>query len=161
MTQVDRRDPVRQFRGRLAAPVTVITAGAGSARTGLTVSSLMVAEGDAPRVHFLLGTTTDLYEVVEETRSFVVHVLEEPHRGLADRFAGLAPSPGGLFAGLAVDDGEYGPVIEELSSRIHCRYDGGPAGEFHVLAGGDIARVELHDLTSPLLYFRGSYRLLG
>ena len=40
------RDPVRRMRGRLAAPVTIITAGDDVGRSGLTVSSLMLAEGD-------------------------------------------------------------------------------------------------------------------
>ena len=55
------RDPVRRFRGRLAAPVTIATAGASDARAGLTVSSLMVSEGDPGRIHLLLGPLADIY----------------------------------------------------------------------------------------------------
>ncbi|HLA66452.1 MAG TPA: flavin reductase, partial [Acidimicrobiia bacterium] len=58
------RDPVRRFRGRLVAPVTIVTAGAPADRTGLTVSSIIVAEGDPSRIYFLCGTGTDLWEAI-------------------------------------------------------------------------------------------------
>src|SRR5919197_877292 len=47
-TPPERRDPARRLRGRLLAPVTVWTAGHPPATAGLTVSSLLVAEGRPP-----------------------------------------------------------------------------------------------------------------
>ena len=44
------RDPVRRFRGRLVAPVTIVTAGDDVGRAGLTVSSLMLAEGEPKEI---------------------------------------------------------------------------------------------------------------
>ena len=135
--------------------------GAEKKRTALTVSSLMIAEGEPSRVHFLLGTDSDLHDAVRETGRFVVHVLEEEHRSLGDRFAGLAPSPGGVFAGLEVHDGDYGPELLAMATRVRCRYEEGPGGTYHVLASGIVDSIELHDLARPLLYFRGSYRSLA
>ena len=94
-TPLDQRDPVRRFRGRLAAPVTVITSGTPQRRTGLTVSSVLVAEGEPSYLHFLCGTSTDLWDAIRETGTFIVHILEEEHRQISDRFAGIRPSPGG------------------------------------------------------------------
>lgn len=54
-TPLEERDPTRRFRGRLAAPVTVWTSGAVSGRGGLTVSSLLVAEGDPGIILGLVG----------------------------------------------------------------------------------------------------------
>ncbi len=42
VTPPEQRDPARRLRGRLAAPVTILTAGRDRNRTGLTVSSLVV-----------------------------------------------------------------------------------------------------------------------
>lgn len=156
-TPPDLRDPVRQFRGRLAAPVTVVTAGTPETRTGLTVSSLLVAEGEPSHVHFLAGTTTDLWYAIEETGRFIVHVLEGGSRELSDRFAGIRPSPGGLFAGLDVADTEYGPEITGLDTRAYCRYVGHRDDALHALVHGAVERVTLHDLRQPLQYFRGEY----
>ena len=59
--------------------MTVVTAGAGDHRTGLTVSSLVVAEGEPSRIYFLLGSTTDLFYGLEETgdeRFLVMELVE-------------------------------------------------------------------------------------
>ena len=73
------RDPVRQFRGRLVAPVTVVTAGQEGSETALTVSSLMVAEGEPSSVIALIGTNTDLWEAIESSRRFVrAHPQQRP-----------------------------------------------------------------------------------
>jgi flavin reductase (DIM6/NTAB) family NADH-FMN oxidoreductase RutF len=156
-TPEDLRDPVRQFRGRLAAPVTIVTSGAAGSRTGLTVSSLVVAEGEPSHVHFLAGTATDLWYEIEATGTFIVHILEGDHRDLSDRFAGIRPSPGGPFAGLEVADTDFGPEIQMLQSRACCRYTGHRDDAMHALIHGRIEAVALHDLREPLQYFRGDY----
>lgn len=153
----EQRDPVRQFRGRLAAPVTVVTSGGPDSRAGLTVSSLMVAEGEPSYVHFLAGSATDLWFAVQERGTFVVHILEAGHRDLSDRFAGIRPSPGGLFAGLDVEDTDWGPVIVPLRSRAYCHYVGHRDDPLHALVHGVVDQVTLHDLREPLGYFRGEY----
>lgn len=154
------REPVRRLRGRLAAPVTIVTSGEGDARTGVTVSSIVVAEGEPPLVYFLLGSATDLFPTIEKTGKFVVHVCEQPHRGLADVFAGLRPSPGGLFAGRSITDTEYGPVLDDVATRAYCSYRAGAEDSYSVIMSGTIDRVEIGDVDDPLVYFRGRYRAL-
>src|SRR3990172_5735185 len=114
------RDPVRRFRGRLVAPVTIVTAGAGDRRMGLTVSSLMIADGEPGRLLFLCGHNADLGDVIAATGGFVVHVLTAGDEALSDRFAGVRPSPGGLFIGLEVVDGPRGPVLPAVATRAEC-----------------------------------------
>ncbi|MDJ0663826.1 MAG: flavin reductase family protein [Acidimicrobiia bacterium] len=160
-TPPDQRDPARRFRGRLAAPVTVITSGAGDHRTGLTVSSLVVAEGDPSRIYFLLGSTTDLFYGLEETGKFVVHILEEGNEAIADIFAGLRPSPGGRFADLDVEQTAWGPVLTDIPNRAYCTFEGGDEETFFIVAEGAIDKLEMSDLENPLVYFRGRYRTLS
>jgi 3-hydroxy-9,10-secoandrosta-1,3,5(10)-triene-9,17-dione monooxygenase reductase component len=159
-TPADQRDPARRFRGRLAAPVTIVTAGAGEHRTGLTVSSLVVAEGDPSRIYFLLGSTTDLFYGLEETGKFVVHVLEAEDQAISDIFAGLRPSPGGRFSGLNVEQTEWGPVLSDIGTRAYCTYEGGDEETFFIVAEGKVDKLELSDIGNPLVYFRGRYRRL-
>ncbi len=155
------RDPARRLRGRLAAPVTIVTAGTGEGRTGLTVSSIVVAEGDPPLVYTLVGSATDLWVAIAETGRFVVHVATARDRVTADVFAGLRPSPGGLFAGRDVEETEYGPVLADLGNRAYCTMREGREESYSVLVSGAIDRVEIDELTDPLAYFRGAYRVLG
>ena len=157
----DSRDPVRRFRGRLSAPVTIITSGDHEHRTGLTVSSLLVVEGEPGLVEAVIGPTTDLWSAVAETGRFVVHVCDERHRQLAEVFAGLRPSPGGMFAGLHVGESEWGPTIDDLADRAYCSFESRREVGYSGLITGRIDRVEAGDLTNPLAYFRGRYRSLG
>lgn len=160
LTPLELREPARRLRGRLVAPVTLWTAGPPGGRTGLTMSSVLVEEGDPPSVLGLLGDTTDLWYAIEETGAFVVHVLEEDHWELAERFAGLRPSPGGPFRGLTVDDSRWGPLLRDLESRALCRLLSSHEVGHHLLVRGAIEEIELHDLIRPLTYYRGRFRSL-
>lgn len=159
-TPPEHRSVARRLRGRLATGVGVWTSGRDDARTGLTISSMMVAEGSPSIVVGLMNETTDLYEGINDTRAFVVHLLGERDRIIADRFAGLRPSPGGLFVGVEIDDGDWGPVMSAFPNRVYCRYLGTAQAGYQQLVTGEIERIELDDLVDPLIYFRGRYRSL-
>ena len=154
------RDPARRLRGRLAAPVAIVTAGDEDDRVGLTVSSLVVAEGDPALVYMLIGVTTDLWYALEETGRFVVHIAGAGQRALADVFAGVRPAPGGPFFGLDTEQSAYGPVIRSMANRAFCSLVGGREESHSLLVSGTIDQVELSDIDDPLTYFRGRYRSL-
>ena len=154
------RDPVRRFRGRLAHPVTIIMSGEGDRRTGLTVSSLFVVEGEPGRVHAIVGPNSDLWDVAAETERFVVHVCDVDATSLAEVFAGLRPSPGGLFATMNTTPSKWGPLLDELPDRLFCSLESlvesGNSGVFVGVVDG----AELSDIEDPLVHFRGTYRSL-
>ena len=156
----DARDPVRRFRGRLAAPVTIVTAGDDERRTGLTVSSLVVVEGEPGLVEAVIGPTTDLWDIAAETGRFVIHVCEDANRHLSEVFAGIRPNPGGLFAGLDIGLSEWGPVIKELGNRVYCDYESRREIGYSGMVRARIAAVDVVDLSSPLVYFRGGVHSL-
>ncbi|HEY6635326.1 MAG TPA: flavin reductase family protein [Acidimicrobiia bacterium] len=156
----EQRDPLRRLRGRLSSPVTIVTSGGPGNRTGLTVSSLMVIEGDPGLVKLVIGPGSDLWESVESFGSFVVHVCREADRHLAEVFAGLRPSPGGPFAGADVTDTDSGPLIDELGDRAICRWVDSIEVGYSGLVTGEIISVDTDDLVDPLVYFRGRYRAL-
>jgi flavin reductase (DIM6/NTAB) family NADH-FMN oxidoreductase RutF len=104
-------DPVRRFRGRLGGAVTLWTAGEGPARAGLTVSSLMVANGDPARLLALVDPDSDLADALEATGRAAVTLLAWEHRDLAEAFAGTAPAPGGVFRLAPFEQTPWGPVL--------------------------------------------------
>lgn len=154
------RDPVRRFRGRLSAPVTIFTSGAGEDRVGLTVSSLIVLEGEPGWIEAVVGPTSDLWDVAEETGRFVVHICRDRHRTLAEVFAGIRPNPGGTFSGVSVTSSDWGPVFEDIADRAFCTVTNRREMGYTGLVTGRIDRVEIADLDDPLVYFRGNYRSL-
>lgn len=152
------RDPVRRYRGRLSAPVTIFTSGGDKRRTGLTVSSLMIVEGDPGLVEAVVGPATDLWDSLGDTGRFVIHVCTEEDRDLAQVFAGLRPSPGGLFAGVEVTHSDWGPVLDRLGNRLYCTCRDRREVAYSGLITATIDHVEVSNLTDPLVYFRGNFR---
>lgn len=109
----ERRRPGRRLRGRLPSPVTVWASAAEGTRAGLTVSSLVVADGEPPRLLGLLDEESDLWAVAQRSRRVAVSLLGPDDGPVADVHAGLAPSPGGAFRSAAWADSEWGPVLTD------------------------------------------------
>ncbi len=158
-TPPEQRDPARRLRGRLASPVTVFTSGSGNEAVGLTVSSVLVSEGPPARLIALINEATDLWEEIEAGGRWVTHVLDESDQSISDRFAGIRPSPGGLFRGLDVEESSYGPVLTSIGTRAACRLERSEAVGHHRLVIGLVDEITLDD-SAPLVYFRGRYRRL-
>ena len=155
------RSWARRLRGRLPAPVTVWTAGEGAAGAGLTVSSLLIAEGRPSSLFGLVSDTSDLWDAVTGTGAFVVHLLDSGSGPVADRFAGLRPSPGGMFTGLEVAASDWGPVLKRFPNRAYCRLLEAPPAGYQRLVRATVEHAELNELEDPLTYFRGRYRRLA
>ncbi len=150
-----QRSPVRRLRGRLATPVTLWTA---PGPAGLTVSSTLVAEGEPDRLLGLVDPESELWAAAEVAGRFAVAPLGPAHRQLADRFAGLFPSPGGLFATGDWTDTEYGPVPSDAGGWTGCRLDTAREYGWALLVEATIVAVELVEEAEPLLHYRGRYR---
>lgn len=151
------RDAVRQFRGRLPAPVTIVTTGAGPDRVGLTVSSLLVVQGDPGQVIALVDPDSDLGDALTIGGRIAVSVLTDGDGLLADTFGGVAPSPGGPFRVGAWTDTEFGPVragVSWLGAQVTSLT--GLGWSVQVLAR--IEQVTLTDAPT-LIHQRGRYRL--
>jgi flavin reductase (DIM6/NTAB) family NADH-FMN oxidoreductase RutF len=150
----DKSD-VRRLRGRLAAPVTLWTT-AGPA--GLTVSSILVADGDPGRVLGLIDEEADFWAAAERAGRFAVTPLTPADQQLADRFAGLAPAPGGLFATGDWTPTPYGPVPAHAGTWAGCRLESHRFAGWALLVEAVIETVEAGPDPVPLVHYRGRYR---
>jgi flavin reductase (DIM6/NTAB) family NADH-FMN oxidoreductase RutF len=109
-------DPIRRFRGRLGGAVTLWTAGEGTARSGLTISSLMVANGETATILALVDPDSDFLETVRATDRCVVQGLSWRDRAIAEMFAGTAPAPGGAFTHADFEQTPWGPRLASATS---------------------------------------------
>jgi len=160
-TPPGRRDPSRRLRGRLVAPVTVWTAGEPAGGAGLTVSSVLVAEGRPARLLGLIDPASAFFDAMRRSRAFVVHVLAAGDRTLAERFAENRPPLRAAFAGLEVTPSPWGPTLAGRRPRAACRLERSVplgAGE---LVEGVVEELALHELEDPLAYLHGRYRGVG
>ena len=154
-------DPARRFRGRVGGGVTLWTAGEGADRTGLTVTSLMVALGPAPGLLALLDPDSDLLAGLRDSGRAVVHVLSWRDRQLAEAFAGTAPAPGGPFRQAEFTATPYGPLLAGTSAHAFVSLVGerevGWSTEVEV--GIDEVTVGAEE-DPPLLHRRGRFHRL-
>jgi flavin reductase (DIM6/NTAB) family NADH-FMN oxidoreductase RutF len=168
-TPEPERDPVRRFRGRMPAPVSVWAAGQGAGRAGWTLSSFLVVDGEPAEVLGVLDEDSALAERLTASdpvlgRPLTVNLLGWQHRGLADAFAGVAPAPGGPFTLGRWRDTEWGPVLDDAPGWLGVRLRSVPdrAG-WSLLVQATVDHVELGSDPDEgmLAYVRGRYRAVS
>lgn len=152
---VDADDPLRRFRGRLGGAVSLWTAGTDRARAGLTVSSVMVANGEPGAVLGLLDPDSSLVDSFEGTGRAVVHLLEWRDRGLADAFGGQSPAPGGAFTLAEFETCEHGPFLPRTRALVSWA-DAREVG-WSLLVTATIDSVVVLEDEAPLEHRRGRY----
>jgi flavin reductase (DIM6/NTAB) family NADH-FMN oxidoreductase RutF len=154
---LEERDHIRRFRGRMPMPVTIWTANGNEGRPeGITVSSILIGEGDPPSVLGLIAPDSSFWDAVRASKRFVVHVLDKAHARIADQFA--LRYPGDPFEGLSVVRSDYGPVLSDVTTRSAITFMGFIEGGYSLLIRGTIDEVELDaDPTPPLIHYRGRY----
>jgi flavin reductase (DIM6/NTAB) family NADH-FMN oxidoreductase RutF len=161
-TPDDQRSPVRRFRGRLPSPVTVWTAGSGSDRAGLTVSSLLVADGEPGRLTGVINDESELWTAIQDTGRFAVIQLGADDRQVADRFAATLPAPGGPFRTGTWWQTDYGPVPGDgaVSSRTWagCRFDAARPYGWGLLVEAIIEEITFVPSADVLVHLSGRYR---
>ena len=159
----DQRDPVRRLRGRMPAPVTVWTAWGPARRpVGLTVSSIMLSEGEPALVLGLIGPLTDLHDALEAAGRFVVHVLDAGQVRLADQMAGRYPTD--PFTGQEIETSEFGPILVATPVRACCQVvSRQEAGWFELVSARieDVSIPDGDDATAPLVHFRSRYETVA
>jgi flavin reductase (DIM6/NTAB) family NADH-FMN oxidoreductase RutF len=150
-------DPARRFRGRLGGAVSLWTAGDETGRAGLTVTSLMLAWGEPPRVLGLVDPDSDLAAAVARTGRATVQLLSWQHRHLADAFAGTAPAPGGPFRHADFEPTEWGPRLTDASTYAAVSVESTVEVGWSLLLTCVVDQFTLVDDDRPLLHRRGRY----
>ena len=168
-TPEPERNRLRQWRGRMVAPVSVWAAGDQTSRAGWTLSSFLVADGEPPEVLGLLDEDSALADRLTAAdpgrgATLTVNLLGWAHRGLADAFAGVAPAPGGPFTLGAWQPTAWGPVLVDAPGWLGARLVGEPqpAG-WSLLVRAVVEHVELgpEPPEGMLGYVRGRYRAVS
>ena len=156
------RDAVRSLRGRLASGVTLWTAMGERRPAGLTVSSVMVANGVPPRLLALLDPLSDLCEALLQSGAAAVTILERDQLGLAEIFAGQAPAPGGMFRQAAFDETAWGPVPAGAATWAGVRLEESRQVGWSLLVTCVIEELATAGTAAdPLVHHRGRYPRLG
>ena len=140
--------------------VTLWTAGRGSGpadRAGLTVTSVLVALGEPPRLLALLDPDSDLADMLPRPGVAVVSVLSWEDRDLAEAFAGTAPAPGRRLPSGRVRADAVGAATGERDDLG--RRTAGEHRRGRLVDPGDLRRSRTSSVgdDDPLVHRRGRY----
>jgi 3-hydroxy-9,10-secoandrosta-1,3,5(10)-triene-9,17-dione monooxygenase reductase component len=153
----------KQAMRRLVGGVSVITAGAGEARTGMTSTSAHSLSVDPPTMLVCVNRNASTWPVIQREGHFCVNILDARHQHIADRFTGrdgvkgpdryegarwrqFATGAWGLEDALAVVDCAVEEILERHSHGIVI----GAVQAIHIGAGGE-----------ALVYGHGRFRTLN
>ena len=147
-------DPVRRLRGRLGGTVSLWTT---ATPAGLTVSSLMVANGEQARVVALIDPDSDLADDLDEDGVAVVQLLSWRHRDLAEAFAGVTPAPGGPFQLAEFAGTPWGPRLADAATWAGVRLESTRPVGWSLEVTAVIEELAVGDDDEPLFHRRGRY----
>ncbi len=158
----DARDPLRRLRGHLVLPVTVWLAEAleeGEGPVGLTVSSVLMSQGEPPMLAGLISNESELADALEASSSgrFVVQLLGAAHRRLAQHYSGELPAPANL---LAVAETPRGPVLEAVPDRVFCRVSSSKSFGWSLLVEAEVEDIEVGEAGKGLAWYHGGFHVL-
>ncbi|GLS24113.1 flavin reductase [Labrys miyagiensis] len=142
----------------VAGGVSVITAGEGDERTGLTVTSAVSLAVDPPTMIICVNREASAWPIIRRYGHYCVNILAHDQQHVADRFAGKGGIKGvaryenaswrGLFTGALALEGALASIdceVEEFIDR-----------HSHSIVIGAVRGIRTNP-GKPLVYAQGSY----
>lgn len=145
----------------VAGGVSVVTAGEGDERTGLTVTSAVSLSIDPPTMIICVNRNASALPVIARRRHFCVNVLSSEHELVADRFTGR----GGVKGADRYGEAEWRPhatgalALHGAIATIDCEVEEMIERHSHVIIIGAVRAVTAGG-GEPLVYSRGRYHRL-
>jgi 3-hydroxy-9,10-secoandrosta-1,3,5(10)-triene-9,17-dione monooxygenase reductase component len=162
ITDLNPAPPLKEAMRLVAGGVSVITAGVGEERTGLTVTSAISLSIDPPTMIVCVNRNASAMPAIEKHRHFCVNVLTAEHQHVADRFAGR----GGEKGAARYEQAEWRPhvtgalALEGALVSIDCEVEELVERHSHVIVIGSVRAVTTR-AGRPLVYAEGRYQSLA
>lgn len=149
---------LRDAMRHLAGSVSVITAGVGPDRTGLTVTSAISLSVEPPTMIVCVNRGASSWPVIQKYRHFCVNVLASAHQHVAERFAGRdgikgpARYDGASWTTLETE----ASVLQGAIAAIDCAVEEIIERHSHAIVIGAVKAMIVNG-GEPLVYGRGRY----
>lgn len=145
----------RRILGHYPTGVCAITSIDANGPIGMIVGSFTSVSLDPPLVAFLPARISTTWPKVEATQRFCVNILSERQSNVCESLSqktknrfdalGYRSSPGGL------------PVLNGALAWIECALSAVHEAGDHLIAVGQVERLDALDHDQPLIFFRGQY----
>jgi flavin reductase (DIM6/NTAB) family NADH-FMN oxidoreductase RutF len=123
---------------------------------GVTIGSLVSLSLEPALVGVSIGRDAQALELLREAGGFAVSVLAADQAALAQHFARSVP-PIAQWEGVAVREGERGPLLEGAVSWLECSLRSEHDAGDHTFFIGAVDRIELGRAAPGLVYRDGRY----
>lgn len=149
---------LRDAMRHLAGSVSVITAGIGEERTGLTVTSAISLSVEPPTMIVCVNRGASSWPVIQKYRHFCVNILSDTHRDVAERFSGRggikgpARYDGAIWNTLATE----ASVLADAVAAIDCAVEEFIERHSHAIVIGAVKAITVKG-GAPLVYGGGRY----
>ncbi len=147
----------------LAGGVSVITAGIGDDRTGMTVTSAVSLSLAPATMMICVNLAASSWPVIQKYRHFCVNVLGDDQEAVANRFAG-ANGTAGRDRYLGADWtvlASGAPVLVGALANVDCVLDEAIIRHTHAIVLGRVCATRELAGSGSLAYWRGAYKRLG
>jgi flavin reductase (DIM6/NTAB) family NADH-FMN oxidoreductase RutF len=149
------RDAMRQ----LAGGVSVITAGIGDDRSGMTVISVSSLAVDPPSIVMCVNRQSSTWPLLHRYRVFGVNILGAGQQAVADRFTGRS----GLNGPARYADAQWITLVtgawllSDALAALDCEVEELIDRHSHSIVIGRVKAVRVADSPAGLVYWRGRY----
>ncbi|QPM91173.1 flavin reductase family protein [Pseudooceanicola algae] len=159
----DAVDGLKMAMRHFASGVTVITAGKGDQRRGLTATAFSSVTMEPPTVLVCVNRSGATHEAITEAGHFCVNLLGEDAQDLAADFAGMTGRSGAAqFDGHDwVETLNGAPAYAHALAHIACSLDQALVAGSHSIFIGRVEEVSVNPDRPPLLHFNRGFHPLG
>lgn len=145
-----------------ASGVTVVTAEHGDNRVGITASSFSSVSISPPQILICVVKKLFTHQIIEESGSFGVHILQKEQLEWGMRFAGMIPELEDRFEGLRVESMVTGaPILVDAMAWLDCKVSAAYDGSDHTIFVGEVMATKSGEVGEPLLYYHRNWRALA
>jgi flavin reductase (DIM6/NTAB) family NADH-FMN oxidoreductase RutF len=154
----DHSTHLRDAMRHVAGGVSVITAGIGDDRTGLTVTSAISLSLDPPTMIVCVNRGASSWPVIQKHRHFCVNFLTSAHREVAEHFAGRGGIKGpDRYAGASWTTlVTQASVLTGAVAAVDCTVEEFIERHSHAIVIGEVKAVQVNG-GEPLVYGHGRY----
>ncbi|MBB4038448.1 flavin reductase (DIM6/NTAB) family NADH-FMN oxidoreductase RutF [Microvirga flocculans] len=146
----------------VAGAVTIVTAGKGEDRRGLTVTALCSLSTDPPSLIVCVNKSSEGHKMIQRYGSFCVNVVAGDHGERADRFAGRTGLRGeDRFAAEHWTTLATGaPVMADAIAVLDCDVIDALDRGTHTIFIGGVRAVQCEPNRPALVYRAGQYQVV-
>lgn len=141
---------------RLAATVTIVTAGRDGRRFGMAATAVTSVTAAPPTLLICINRSASIHDIIVEAGRYCINILGTHHAGLVAPFGGAAEGEARFDHGAWTHRDGGMPYLDDAQASLFCTVRRRVEHGSHSILIGEVDQVRLSDAIAPLLYQDGT-----